>query len=146
MGCCTVLQVTIGTAERGVEFSELTAYPADKLLADPENVTYDALQFEKGVVDTFFNIEVGALLRIHRCAGLLASYLLLHNLGFQVVLCWGCQRVHCCCKHSCAKCNLVLAWAILKVKLSISTLVNNSKLQNACSDHHLFILDNVSDT
>ncbi|BDA47778.1 probable peroxiredoxin-like 2C [Coccomyxa sp. Obi] len=49
--------VTIGTAERGLEFAELTAYPADKLLADPENVTYDALQLKKGVVDTFFNIE-----------------------------------------------------------------------------------------
>lgn len=60
-GCCIFVQVTIGTAERGLEFSELTAFPADKLLADPENVTYDALQLRKGVVETFFNIEVGAL-------------------------------------------------------------------------------------
>jgi hypothetical protein len=55
------VQVTIGTAERGLEFAELTGYPADSLLADPENVTYDALQLKKGVVDTFFNIEVGHL-------------------------------------------------------------------------------------
>ena len=53
------MQVTIGTAERGLEFAELTGYPADSLLADPENVTYEALQLKKGVVDTFFNIEVG---------------------------------------------------------------------------------------
>jgi hypothetical protein len=53
------VQVTIGTAERGLEFAELTGYPADSLPADPENVTYDALQLKKGVVDTFLNVEVG---------------------------------------------------------------------------------------
>ncbi len=53
-------QVTIGTAERGLEFAELTGYPSDSLLADPDNVTYNALQLKKGVVDTFFNIEVGS--------------------------------------------------------------------------------------
>lgn len=56
--------MSIGTAERGLEFAELTGYPADKLLADPDSVTYDVLQLRKGVVDTFFNIEVGTLVHM----------------------------------------------------------------------------------
>ena len=41
------MQVTIGTPERGLEFAELTSYPAENLLADPENVTYDALSLKR---------------------------------------------------------------------------------------------------
>lgn len=43
----TSVQVTIGTPERGLEFAELTSYPAENLLADPENVTYDALSLKR---------------------------------------------------------------------------------------------------
>ncbi len=43
----TFLQVTIGTPERGLEFAELTSYPAENLLADPENVTYNALSLKR---------------------------------------------------------------------------------------------------
>ncbi len=44
--------------QRGLEFVEKTGFPADHLLADPDNITYDALQFKKGVMLTFFSAEV----------------------------------------------------------------------------------------
>lgn len=50
-----LLLVSIGPPERGLEFSDLTGYPTNKLLADPKNVTYSALGFRKGVISTFFN-------------------------------------------------------------------------------------------
>lgn len=52
------MQVTIGSPERGLEFAELTAYPAENLLADPENVTYNALNLKRNPVDTYFNPRV----------------------------------------------------------------------------------------
>ncbi len=42
----SVLFVTIGPAERGKEFSKLTGFPEDKLLADPEMHIYEALKFK----------------------------------------------------------------------------------------------------
>lgn len=50
--------MTIGSPERGLEFAELTAYPAENLLADPENVTYDALSLKRNPIDTYFNPRV----------------------------------------------------------------------------------------
>ena len=42
----SILFVTIGPAERGKEFSKLTGFPEDKLLADPEMHIYEALKFK----------------------------------------------------------------------------------------------------
>ena len=42
----SILFVTIGPAERGKEFSKLTGFPEDKLLADPEMRIYEALKFK----------------------------------------------------------------------------------------------------
>lgn len=50
--------MTIGSPERGLEFAELTSYPAENLLADPENVTYDALSLKNNTLDTYFNPRV----------------------------------------------------------------------------------------
>jgi len=52
--------VTIGSPERGLEFAELTSYPAENLLADPENVTYDALSLKRNTLDTYFNPRVSS--------------------------------------------------------------------------------------
>ncbi|MCJ1425721.1 hypothetical protein MMC29_003621 [Sticta canariensis] len=38
-----------------LEFSDLTSYPTDRLLADPDNVTYSALGFKKGFASTFLD-------------------------------------------------------------------------------------------
>lgn len=45
--------------QRGLVFVEKTGFPADRLLADPTNATYDALGFKKGVLATFFSPQVG---------------------------------------------------------------------------------------
>lgn len=47
--------VTIGTPERGLEFVEKTGFPPERLLMDPENLTYDALGFKKGIGKTFLS-------------------------------------------------------------------------------------------
>lgn len=48
--------VGMGPPERGLEFSDLTKFPASQLIADPENVTYDRLQLKKsGPFWTFFD-------------------------------------------------------------------------------------------
>lgn len=52
---CKLLVVSIGTAARAKQFVEETKFPIDILYADPENATYDALGFYKGVARTFFN-------------------------------------------------------------------------------------------
>lgn len=49
--------VSIGPPKRGLEFCELTQFPADRMLADPENVLYDAIGFRKGVMSTFFKVD-----------------------------------------------------------------------------------------
>ncbi|KAL4440489.1 hypothetical protein ABPG75_003490 [Micractinium tetrahymenae] len=49
--------VSIGYPERGRKFSEQTGFPPELLLCDPENVTYSALGFKKGVRETFFSPE-----------------------------------------------------------------------------------------
>lgn len=49
--------VSIGTPERGVEFSELTGFPQDRLIADPENALYDKLGFYRNVQRTFFDVR-----------------------------------------------------------------------------------------
>jgi hypothetical protein len=50
--------VTIGTAERGLEFAQLTAFPADRLLADPDAATYAALDMRNDIGSMFFNVQV----------------------------------------------------------------------------------------
>lgn len=48
--------VSIGPPERGTEFAELTDFPPELLLADPENVTYDKLELKNtGPIATFFD-------------------------------------------------------------------------------------------
>lgn len=48
--------IGMGPPDRGLEFSELTEFPADRLIADPENVTYDRLHLKKsGPFWTFFD-------------------------------------------------------------------------------------------
>lgn len=49
--------VSIGTWERSIEFAEVTGFPRDALLADPDSVTYEALGLVKGVRQTFFGSE-----------------------------------------------------------------------------------------
>jgi peroxiredoxin len=53
--------VSIGTWERSIEFAEVTGFPRESLLADPESVTYEALGLVKGVRQTFFAKEVRGL-------------------------------------------------------------------------------------
>ncbi|KAK9843539.1 hypothetical protein WJX81_008019 [Elliptochloris bilobata] len=48
--------VSIGPPARAREFCDLTGFPEDHLLADPDNVLYDALGMRKDVASTFFNI------------------------------------------------------------------------------------------
>ena len=50
--------VTIGTAERGLDFAQLTGFPPDRLLADPEAGTYTALELRKDIGSMFFNVQV----------------------------------------------------------------------------------------
>lgn len=50
--------VSIGPKERGIEFAEHLRFPKEQLLADPENVVYDALSLTNSVFDTFFNPKV----------------------------------------------------------------------------------------
>jgi AhpC/TSA antioxidant enzyme len=53
-------QVSMGPPERGLEFAELTEFPPELLLADPENVTYDKLELKNtGPIATFFDPRVG---------------------------------------------------------------------------------------
>ena len=42
----------------GLEFSKLTGFPAERLLADPENETYSKLPFKQGALATFFSPKV----------------------------------------------------------------------------------------
>lgn len=49
--------VSIGTPQRGLEFVDKTGFPADLLLADPDNVTYERLGLKKGVRETFLARE-----------------------------------------------------------------------------------------
>lgn len=73
-----IMQVTIGSPERGLEFAELTSYPAENLLADPENVTYDALSLKRNTLDTYFNPRVGSshtsVSRSLSCCGSVGTY------------------------------------------------------------------------
>lgn len=50
--------VSIGTWERSKQFVEVTDFPPERLLVDPDNVTYTALGLAKGVMKTFFSAEV----------------------------------------------------------------------------------------
>ena len=52
--------VSIGTPQRGLEFVDKTGFPPELLLADPDNVTYNALDFKKGLKETFFSNAVRA--------------------------------------------------------------------------------------
>ncbi len=59
-------QVSMGPPEGGLEFAELTDFPPELLLADPENVTYDKLELKNtGPIATFFDPRVGRWL--HWC-------------------------------------------------------------------------------
>lgn len=53
-----LLLVSVGTKERGLEFVEKTGFPADRLLADPDSHTYEALSMKKGLLATFFSPQV----------------------------------------------------------------------------------------
>ena len=47
--------VGIGTSEKAHLVANHVGYSSDKLLADPENVLYDALSLNSGLQRTFFN-------------------------------------------------------------------------------------------
>ena len=47
--------VGIGTPEKAALVADHVGFPADLLLADPENAVYDALRLNAGVGRTFFN-------------------------------------------------------------------------------------------
>lgn len=51
-----LLMVTIGTPERSKDFVARTGFPAECLLLDPDNVTYDALGLRRNIQDMLFNI------------------------------------------------------------------------------------------
>ena len=51
--------ISIGPPERGFKFHELTGFPNEYMLADPENVTYSALGFKDDTISAFFSPEVG---------------------------------------------------------------------------------------
>ena len=57
--------VSIGPPPRGKEFCKLTGFPEDRLLADPENVTYSAMGFKQGFFSTFLNPKVRLLGHLH---------------------------------------------------------------------------------
>ena len=50
--------VSIGSAERGLEFAALTGFPADRLLADPDSQTYRAMGWYNSISKTIFSIQV----------------------------------------------------------------------------------------
>mmetsp|Transcript_52596 Transcript_52596/g.114808 ORF Transcript_52596/g.114808 Transcript_52596/m.114808 type:complete len:144 (+) Transcript_52596:3-434(+) len=50
-----MLMVTIGTPERSKDFVARTGFPAENLLLDPDNITYDALGLTNDLANTFFN-------------------------------------------------------------------------------------------
>ena len=50
--------ISIGPAERGKKFHDLTGLPEENILADPDNVTYSALQFKNDTFSAFFSWEV----------------------------------------------------------------------------------------
>lgn len=57
----------MGPPERGLEFAQLTEFPPELLLADPENVTYDKLELKNtGPIATFFDPRV----RLTECCNL----------------------------------------------------------------------------
>ena len=63
--------VSIGTAERGREFVEKTGFPADRLLADPDSQTYEAMNWTNSFWRTLFSIQTPlSLLRRLRENGL----------------------------------------------------------------------------
>lgn len=63
-GACVWGMRRTGTWERSKEFAEVTDFPRELLLADPESVTYEALGLVKGVAQTFFSWQViGACVR-----------------------------------------------------------------------------------
>lgn len=63
LGNCA--QVSMGPPERGLEFAELTEFPPELLLADPENVTYDKLELKNtGPIATLFDPRVGRWLQL----------------------------------------------------------------------------------
>jgi hypothetical protein len=47
--------VGIGTSEKAQLVAEHVGYSTDKLLADPDNLLYDALQLNSGLQRTFFS-------------------------------------------------------------------------------------------
>jgi hypothetical protein len=47
--------ISIGTPETGKDFSELTGFPRERLLADPGTQTYDALGLERGLAAALFS-------------------------------------------------------------------------------------------
>lgn len=61
--------VSIGTPKRGIEFSDLTGFPQERLIADPENALYASLGLYTGL-STFFSVDTPmSLLRRFRKDG-----------------------------------------------------------------------------
>ena len=58
-----VVAVGIGTAARAKEFCREIDFPTEHLYADPENVCYDSLRLNKGVVRTFFSVATPFAMR-----------------------------------------------------------------------------------
>lgn len=50
--------VSIGPPPRGFEFSDLTGFPAERLITDPSSELYEALGLYSGIQNTFFRIDV----------------------------------------------------------------------------------------
>ena len=50
-----LIMVTIGTAEKSVDFCRKTGFPIDSLFLDPEQESYQALDLKATLQDTFFN-------------------------------------------------------------------------------------------
>jgi hypothetical protein len=49
--------ISIGPPERGIKFNDLTGLPKELILADPDNLTYDALGFKNDTFSAFFSWE-----------------------------------------------------------------------------------------
>ena len=57
--------ISIGPPERGIKFNDLTGLPQEHILADPDNLTYDALGFKNDTFSAFFSWEVRPAVHHH---------------------------------------------------------------------------------
>ena len=77
-----LFMISIGPAERGKKFHDLTGLPEENILADPDNVTYSALQFKNDTFSAFFSWEVS-----YRHSKVTDSFLLADR-ARKVLKCW----------------------------------------------------------